>query len=58
MDRGFRFWLQNLFYGLDVVNEEELADFSSDDCSLFLDGNFEDPELWKKCCILHDIAYL
>ena len=23
MDRGFRFWLQNLFYGLDVVNEVE-----------------------------------
>ena len=24
---------------------------------LFLDGNFEDPELWKDCCVLHDIAY-
>ena len=35
----------------------ELANFSSDGFSLFLDGNFEDPELWKECCILHDIAY-
>ena len=35
----------------------ELADFESDGCSLFLDGNFEDPELWKECCRLHDLAY-
>ena len=35
----------------------ELANFSRDGFSLFLDGNFEDPELWKECCILHDIAY-
>ena len=35
----------------------ELAEFSSDGCSLFLDGNFEDPKLWKECCVLHDIAY-
>ena len=34
-----------------------LADFSSDGCSLFVDGTFENPELWKECCLTHDIAY-
>ena len=27
--------------------ELELADFTSDGCSLFIDGTFENPELWK-----------
>ena len=35
----------------------QLADFKSDGCSLFLDGTFKDPELWKGCCVEHDIAY-
>ena len=35
----------------------ELSDFSSDGCSLLLDGTFENPELWKECCLKHDIAY-
>ena len=35
----------------------QLADFTSDGCSLFLNGTFEDPELWKECCHKHDLAY-
>ena len=35
----------------------ELADFTSDGCSMFIDGTFEKPELWKECCLLHDMAY-
>ena len=35
----------------------ELADFASDGCSMFIDGTFEKPELWKECCLLHDMAY-
>lgn len=38
-------------------NQMDLADFTSDGCSLFADGTFENPELWKECCIRHDIAY-
>jgi len=34
-----------------------LADFTSDGCSLFVDGTFDKPELWKECCLLHDMAY-
>lgn len=35
----------------------ELSDFTSDGCSLFVDGTFEKPDLWKECCLKHDIAY-
>ena len=35
----------------------ELSNFTSDGCSLFIDGTFENPELWKDCCLKHDIAY-
>ena len=24
---------------------------------MFIDGTFENPELWKECCLLHDMAY-
>ena len=35
----------------------ELADFTSDGCSLFINGTFDNLELWKECCTLHDLAY-
>ena len=35
----------------------ELSNFTSDGCSLFIDGTFENPELWKDCCFQHDIVY-
>jgi hypothetical protein len=35
----------------------ELSDFSTDGCSLFIDGTFEKPDLWQECCHKHDIAY-
>ncbi len=37
--------------------EVQLADFKSDGCSLFVDGTFKDRELWKDCCLEHDVAY-
>tara|TARA_Y100000588_G_scaffold301819_1_gene323841 strand:- start:405 stop:875 length:471 start_codon:yes stop_codon:yes gene_type:complete len=39
------------------VKGVDLADFKSDGCSLFVDGNFKDKELWKCCCFEHDLAY-
>lgn len=43
---------------VNVLNPKlELADFTSDGCSMFIDGTFEKPELWKECCLLHDMAY-
>jgi len=44
------------FYGC-VDRKMELAEFTSDGCSMFIDGTFENPELWKECCLKHDIAY-
>ena len=38
-------------------NAIQLADFKSDGCSLFIDGTFKNPELWKGCCVEHDVAY-
>ena len=49
-----------LFFGCETPKEPgepNLADFKSDGCSLFVDGTFKDRELWKECCVKHDIAY-
>jgi len=35
----------------------DLADFTSDGCSLFPDGTLKDRDKWCSCCLLHDIDY-
>lgn len=35
----------------------ELKPFTSDGCSAFPDGTFEQNTLWLNCCIAHDKAY-
>lgn len=35
----------------------ELKPFTSDGCSVFPDGTFEQQSLWLSCCIRHDLAY-
>ena len=39
------------------VAADELRDFTSDGCSAFPDGTFEEKELWHSCCVVHDLAY-
>ena len=39
------------------VLADEIKPFTSDGCSAFPDGNFENKELWLNCCIAHDFAY-
>jgi len=39
------------------VLAEEIKPFTSDGCSAFPDGNFDNKELWLDCCIAHDFAY-
>jgi hypothetical protein len=34
-----------------------LAPFTSDGCTLFPDGTFEDRGKWCDCCLAHDLAY-
>ena len=46
-----------LLVGCTEEQSTNLADFSSYGCSLFVNGTFENPELWKECCLTYDIAY-
>jgi hypothetical protein len=39
------------------VAADELSDFTSDGCSAFPDGTYEEKELWHSCCVEHDLAY-
>jgi len=34
-----------------------LKPFTSDGCSSFPDGTFEQSQLWLRCCVAHDYAY-
>ena len=36
---------------------QSIAPFSSDGCSLFIDGNQHNRHQWSHCCIEHDLAY-
>ena len=36
---------------------DELKAFTTDGCSMFPDGTFQQNELWLSCCTSHDIAY-
>ena len=29
----------------------------TDGCSFYPEGNVDDPELWRDCCVAHDMAY-
>lgn len=40
-----------------LAQAEGLAPFSSDGCSSFPNGNFEQKQLWLSCCEAHDYAY-
>ena len=40
-----------------LVNAENIKPFTSDGCSIFPDGTFEQEELWLSCCTAHDYAY-
>ena len=39
------------------VSAGELKPFTSDGCSIFPDGTFEQNKLWLDCCVAHDYAY-
>ena len=34
-----------------------LKPFTTDGCSLWIDGTPEQPNLWRHCCVAHDLAY-
>ena len=39
------------------VSTQVLRGFSTDGCSLFADGDADDPLRWCECCVQHDEAY-
>jgi len=34
-----------------------LQPFATDGCSLWIDGTLEQPNLWRHCCVAHDLDY-
>lgn len=39
------------------ANADTIKPFTTDGCSVFPDGTFEQKELWLSCCTVHDYAY-
>jgi hypothetical protein len=39
------------------ADESKLRAFKTDGCTLFVDGTSSKPDLWKHCCISHDLRY-
>jgi hypothetical protein len=37
--------------------EQTLQPFTSDGCSVFPDGTWQQQQLWLPCCVAHDLAY-
>lgn len=40
-----------------IVSAEEIRSFTSDGCSSFPNGTFQQQSLWLDCCVSHDLAY-
>src|SRR5690606_9265825 len=40
-----------------LAQANTLKPFTTDGCSLFLDGPPGQPNLWRHCCVAHDLAY-
>jgi len=40
-----------------LAGADELKPFSSDGCSAFPNGTFDQNELWLECCHAHDFSY-
>ncbi len=51
------FLILSLGMVIPVLSADELKPFSSDGCSSFPDGTFEQKKLWLACCEAHDEAY-
>lgn len=53
-----KFFVLIFFSCFSVYNyAEQLKPFTSDGCSMFPDGTYQQNELWLGCCTTHDLAY-
>ena len=46
----------SLFF-LSTSSAQELKPFTSDGCTMFIDGTGSDPNAWRHCCFNHDLRY-
>lgn len=47
-----------LFFGIESKSSEmKLLEFKTDYCTYFPEGTVSRPNLWKDCCISHDLWY-
>ena len=53
--RAFGLIIFVLLANTSVANE--LKPFTTDGCSLWMDGTLEQPNLWRHCCVAHDLDY-
>lgn len=42
---------------LNPSNKNQLRPFTTDGCSMWIDGTPKQPYLWRHCCVTHDKAY-
>lgn len=40
-----------------VSQADELEPFTTDGCSMWIDGTLDQPNLWRHCCVAHDLDY-
>jgi hypothetical protein len=50
------FFLLAVFF-IAPANANELKPFKTDGCTLWMDGPPLYPNLWRHCCVAHDLAY-
>ncbi len=43
--------------GPTYANENTLKNFETDGCTMFFDGPKDRPNLWRHCCVEHDLRY-
>ena len=47
----------NSFLFASFSQASELKPFTTDGCSMWIDGTLEQPNLWRHCCVAHDLDY-
>lgn len=54
---GFLIFLVVAHLTAHACHASELKPFKTDGCSLWIDGTLERPDLWRHCCVAHDLDY-
>lgn len=55
-----KFFLVLFIFSLALTShgaKAQLHEFVTDNCTMFIDGPPSSPNLWKDCCVIHDLRY-